>query len=156
MLQSAPIVGINRHRLTTDGERVTTLVAFHGCPLRCQYCLNPHTLSPETRTHTYTTAQLYEEVRIDEFYFLATKGGITFGGGEPGMRSAFIQEFRELCGSDWTLTLETSLNLPRLHLERLLPVINEYIVDIKDINPVIYQAYTRQENSSVITIILRR
>ncbi len=27
----APIIGIDRHRLTTDGEGVTTLVAFHGC-----------------------------------------------------------------------------------------------------------------------------
>lgn len=29
----APIIGINRHKLLTDGEGVTTLVAFHGCPL---------------------------------------------------------------------------------------------------------------------------
>ena len=28
------VVGIARHRLVTDGEGVTTLVAFHGCPLR--------------------------------------------------------------------------------------------------------------------------
>lgn len=27
----APIIGITRHRLLTDGEGVTTLVAFHGC-----------------------------------------------------------------------------------------------------------------------------
>lgn len=26
--------------------------------------------------------ELYEEVRIDNLYFLATGGGITFGGGE--------------------------------------------------------------------------
>ena len=37
---SAKIFGIGRHRLTTDGEGVTTLVAFNGCPLRCKYCLN--------------------------------------------------------------------------------------------------------------------
>ena len=36
-----PIIGISRHRIATDGEGVTTLVAFHGCTLRCQYCLNP-------------------------------------------------------------------------------------------------------------------
>jgi len=37
------ISGISRHRLATDGEGVTTLVGFHGCPLCCGYCLNPHT-----------------------------------------------------------------------------------------------------------------
>ena len=36
----APLIAIARHRLTVDGEGVTTLVAFHGCPLRCRYCLN--------------------------------------------------------------------------------------------------------------------
>ncbi|MBQ4345228.1 MAG: radical SAM protein, partial [Muribaculaceae bacterium] len=32
MNDAAHIIGICRHRLTTDGEGVTTLVAFHGCP----------------------------------------------------------------------------------------------------------------------------
>ena len=35
-----PLIGICRHRLTTDGAGVTTLVAFHGCSLNCRYCLN--------------------------------------------------------------------------------------------------------------------
>ena len=33
------VIGISRHRLGTDGRGITTLVAFHGCPLRCKYCL---------------------------------------------------------------------------------------------------------------------
>ena len=32
-MKAAPLIGISRHRLSTDGEGVTTLVAFHGC--RC-------------------------------------------------------------------------------------------------------------------------
>ena len=28
---SVPVIGIDRHRFLTDGEGVTTLVAFHGC-----------------------------------------------------------------------------------------------------------------------------
>ena len=35
----ARIIGISRHRLSTDGDGVTTLVAFHGCPLNCLYVL---------------------------------------------------------------------------------------------------------------------
>ena len=30
----APLIGIDRHRLATDGDGITTLVAFHECPLR--------------------------------------------------------------------------------------------------------------------------
>ena len=40
MSNLVPILGVNRHRLLIDGEGVTTLVAFHGCPLHCKYCLN--------------------------------------------------------------------------------------------------------------------
>ena len=32
---TASIIGIVRHRMATDGVGVTTLVAFHGCPLHC-------------------------------------------------------------------------------------------------------------------------
>lgn len=77
----ALISGISRHRLATDGEGVTTLVGFHGCPLCCGYCLNPHTLKDPSKCHVYTPLDLYAETRRDEIYFLATNGGITFGGG---------------------------------------------------------------------------
>jgi len=42
-----PLIGICRHRLATDGQGVTTLVAFHGCPLRCKYCLNAQSLKAD-------------------------------------------------------------------------------------------------------------
>ena len=82
-MKTAALIGISRHRLTTDGEGVTTLVAFHGCPLRCKYCLNPQSFAQEGVWKQYDCEQLYEEVKIDELYFLATHGGVTFGGGEP-------------------------------------------------------------------------
>ena len=107
-MKAAPLIGISRHRLSTDGEGVTTLVAFHGCPLRCKYCLNPQSLHSEGIWKNYDCEQLYEEVRQDELYFLATHGGITFGGGEPCLQSDFIDEFRQLCGQEWQLSVETT------------------------------------------------
>ena len=70
-MKAVPLIGIARHRLTIDGEGVTTLVAFHGCPLRCKYCLNPTSLQPDGVWESYDCNQLYEEVRKDELYFLA-------------------------------------------------------------------------------------
>ena len=46
-MKAVPLIGIARHRLTIDGEGVTTLVAFHGCPLRCKYCLSPCRRQPD-------------------------------------------------------------------------------------------------------------
>ena len=149
-MKTAPLIGISRHRLTTDGEGVTTLVAFHGCPLRCKYCLNPQSLHSEGIWKHYDCMQLYEEVRLDELYFLGTHGGITFGGGEPCLQSDFIYEFRQLCGQEWQLSVESSLNVPQENIEKLLPVIDYYIIDIKDINNDIYQQYTGKENEKVL------
>ena len=149
-MKTAPLIGISRHRFTTDGEGVTTLVAFHGCPLRCKYCLNPQSLHSEGIWKHYDCMQLYEEVRLDELYFLATHGGITFGGGEPCLQSDFIYEFRQLCGQEWQLSVESSLNVPQENIEKLLPVIDYYIIDIKDINNDIYQQYTGKENEKVL------
>lgn len=148
--QRAKIIGIARHRLSTDGDGVTTLGAFHGCPLRCRYCLNPQSLGDGGRFSEYSPEELYAETRIDELYFIATNGGVTFGGGEPCLRPQFIREFRELCGPAWQLNLETSLNVPTANIEALLPVVNTLIIDIKDMNPDIYRNYTGQSNDLVI------
>jgi len=148
--ERAKIIGIARHRLTTDGEGVTTLAAFHGCPLRCQYCLNPQSLGDGKEFHDYSPEELYAETCIDELYFLATNGGVTFGGGEPCLRPQFIREFRELCGADWRINLETSLNVPKANVETLLPLVNSMIIDIKDMNADIYQKYTGKDNRLVM------
>jgi pyruvate formate lyase activating enzyme len=148
--QCERIIGIARHRLSTDGDGVTTLVAFHGCPLHCHYCLNPQSLSDGSRYGKYSPEELYAETRIDELYFMATNGGVTFGGGEPCLRPRFIREFRELCGSEWQLNLETSLNVPAANIEALLPVVNTLIIDIKDMNPDIYRRYTGESNDLVL------
>ena len=148
--QLAKIIGIARHRLSTDGDGVTTLVAFHDCPLRCRYCLNPQSLGDGGRCREFSPEELYAETRIDELYFIATNGGVTFGGGEPCLRPQFIREFRELCGPAWQLNLETSLNVPSVNIETLLPVVNTMIIDIKDINPDVYRSYTGQSNDLVL------
>jgi pyruvate formate lyase activating enzyme len=149
-LETASFIGIGRNRLATDGEGVTTLVAFWGCPLSCRYCLNPQSLSEGSIKRILTVEELYNLVRIDELYFLATGGGVTFGGGEPCLYTDFIKEFRNLCGEKWCITLETSLNVPLENIKSLYSSVNEYIVDIKDINPEIYKSYTGKNNTLTI------
>lgn len=145
----APIIGINRHRLTTDGDGVTTLVAFHGCPLHCKYCLNPQCLSPDGVLRTITPSELYSEVEIDDLYFMATGGGICFGGGEPLLHSEFIVEFAKIMNPEWNIVLETSLNVPLKQLEMVAPLVKEFVVDVKDMDEQTYKAYTTQGNDLV-------
>ena len=148
---TAPFIAINRHRLTTDGEGVTTLVAFHGCPLHCQYCLNAQCLQADGVWCRLTPGELYSEVEIDDLYFVATGGGICFGGGEPLLRSDFIKAFAEIMNPEWKLTIETSLNVPLENVKKVAPLVQMWYVDIKDMNPDIYKAYGRKENKQVIS-----
>jgi pyruvate formate lyase activating enzyme len=143
-------IGISRHRLGTDGQGVTTLAAFYGCPLRCKYCLNPHSWRENDRLRHYTPSELYELLKIDQLYFIATGGGVTFGGGEPLLRPEYLAEFRALCGDGWRLCVETSLNVPWAAVEMAAGCIDEFIVDCKDTNPAIYEAYTGQDNAKML------
>ena len=148
---TAPFIAINRHRLTTDGEGVTTLVAFHGCPLHCQYCLNAQCLQADGVWCRLTPGELYSEVEIDDLYFMATGGGICFGGGEPLLRSDFIKAFAEIMNPEWKLTIETSLNVPLENVKAIASLVQMWYVDIKDMNPDIYKAYGCKENKQVIS-----
>ena len=100
--------------------------------------------------HDYTPEMLFEEVKIDQLYFLATHGGVTFGGGEPLLQVEFIKAFRKLCGLQWQVLVETSLNVPFENVQTIDPILDGYIVDIKDMNPEIYQGYTGKDNSVVL------
>ena len=148
---TAPLIAINRHRLTTDGEGVTTLVGFHGCPLHCEYCLNAQCLQADGVWCRLTPGELYSEVEIDDLYFVATGGGICFGGGEPLLRSDFIKAFAEIMNPEWKLTMETSLNVPLENIKAIASLVQMWYVDIKDMNPDIYKAYGRKENKQVVS-----
>ena len=147
MTPTFPVAAVSRLRMATDGEGVTTLVCAWGCPLRCAYCLNKFTWDEDTKREDLTASELYDRVKLDSLYFEATGGGITFGGGEPLLYADFFPEFRGVCGSKWKLTAETSLAVPRENLLRIIPIFDSYIVDIKDTDPSVYQAYTGMENT---------
>ena len=148
---TAPFIAVNRHRLTTDGEGVTTLVGFHGCPLHCEYCLNAQCLQADGVWCRLTPGELYSEVEIDDLYFVATGGGICFGGGEPLLRSDFIKAFAEIMNPEWKLTIETSLNVPLENVKAIASLVQMWYVDIKDMNPDIYKAYGCKENKQVVS-----
>lgn len=146
----APIIGISRHRMATDGKGVTTLVGFHGCPLRCRYCLNPHSFAEDTKRLMLTPEELYERVKVDQLYFLASGGGVTFGGGEPLLYPDFLRRFRALCGEQWRLSAETSLAVPKEAVTAVAEVFDEFIIDCKDTDPDIYRRYTGRENRTML------
>ncbi len=137
-------IGIGRHRMGSDGIGVTTLVGGHGCPLACKYCLNPQCNRPYI-PQRYNVESLYEALQCDALYFDATGGGVTFGGGEPLLQAEFIAAFIAFCrekGKTWRFSIETSLAVEEQNLSVVLPFIDLFIVDVKDMDDETYLAYT--------------
>lgn len=137
-----PVMAISRHRMATDGIGVTTLVVSQGCPLSCKWCINPFTWSGDCKAKSYSPETLLDALKIDDLYFRATGGGITFGGGEPLLHAEFIAEFRSLAPKEWKINIETALSIPRENLLAAISAADALIVDIKDMDPRIYEQYT--------------
>lgn len=147
---TAPVITFSRLRMLIDGPGITTLVCFHGCPLRCHWCLNSFSFAPQTPRRELTAQALYDEVKQDALYFLATGGGVTFGGGEPLLQAEFIKEFRDICGPQWHLCVETSLAVSWEKVQIAAMCVDKFYVDCKDTNPTIYRYYTGQDNALML------
>ncbi len=145
-----PYASATRLRMRVDGIGVTTLVGAYGCPLDCKMCLNSHMRICPDHCKRITCEELYEIVKVDDLYFLATGGGLTFGGGDSLLHIEFIKEFAEMYPNGWKITVETALNVPWSQIEKGLSAVDYYIIDIKSLNPQIYKAYTGADNIQVI------
>lgn len=148
-----PLAFCDRLRMATDGAGVTALVGAYGCPLQCKLCINPQTWQGRSDGkppfERVTPTELYDRVKIDNLYYLATGGGVTFGGGEPLLHTDFITAFRAVVPKEWRIYAESCLNIPEENLRTAARVVDHFFIDIKDMNPAIYKAYTGKDNTLV-------
>ena len=136
------VMSIQRHRMLVDGQGVTTLIGLDGCPLSCEYCLNKKSLMRHKWT-VYTKEALMAEIMQDYCYYVATDGGITFGGGESLLHAEAIKELCQILPADIHVNVETSLQCSENTVSMMIPCISEWIIDVKSLNPEIYQRYTK-------------
>lgn len=133
---------IARHRVNIDGTGIRTLIVVKNCELNCKFCINPKALNVGTGYKEFTARDLYEEIIIDKPYFIATNGGITFGGGEPLLYACEIARFAKMVNKEFSIYLETSLNVELEQVYFVDKCIDKYYIDIKTMNPEIYRSYT--------------
>lgn len=145
----APVRGIERLRIQTDGEGVHTLIAFNNCMLNCQYCINKQHINVFPFYKKVNVNQLGHMIEKDAIYFEMSNGGVTFGGGEPLLYADFIQAFHRQY-PEWKIDIQTSLNVLAYGVEMLIDVVDVWHIDIKDMNPRIYELYTGSSNKNVI------
>lgn len=79
-----------------DGPGIRVVIFFQGCALRCKFCHNPDTWTPNGGEE-YTPEQLVDRIERFKSYFAASGGGVTFSGGDPLRQPEFLLETLKLC-----------------------------------------------------------
>ena len=141
---------------TVDGPGIRYVVFVQGCPMRCKYCHNPDTWTPNTGKQR-STEELLED--YDKYKpFLGNGGGLTVTGGEPFMQIDFLTELFEGAKKKGIHTcLDTSgiifnENNPELmkKFDRLVAVTDLVMLDIKHIDPIKHKELTSQPNDQIL------
>ncbi|MCQ2517852.1 MAG: pyruvate formate-lyase-activating protein [Lachnospiraceae bacterium] len=137
-----------------DGPGVRFVVFFQGCPMRCAYCHNPDTQAIGGG-NVFTSEELWEKFERNEMFY--RNGGITATGGEPLAQIDFLTELFTLFNSKGIHTcLDTSGILfndrPETiaKFERLLPVTDLVMLDIKHIRDDAHRELTGHGNENVL------
>ena len=97
-----------------------------------------------------TPEQLNNKIMIDYCYFIATGGGVTFGGGESLLYSEAIVEYAKIIPKEFGVTIETSMNYDGPALREVIEITDRIIIDIKTLDELKYKAYTGMDNVKVL------
>ena len=149
---SARCVVFNLEKFAThDGPGIRTVVFLKGCPLRCRWCHSPESWNygierypnGETIGREMTADELLAEVARDKDFYDETKGGVTLSGGEPLAHPDFCEEFcAKVKRAGIHVAVETSGFARPEVIERLLPVVDLWFYDIKELDEDRYFEYT--------------
>lgn len=145
-----------------DGPGIRTIVFLKGCALRCRWCCNPESQSYEIQEMNTTTGtktvgrdvtvgEIIGEVLKDRAYYRRSGGGITLSGGETLLQEDFAYAlFAAAKENGLTTAIESTGFAPYKTIEKLLPVIDVFLMDIKHINSQKHKQYTTQSNELIL------
>jgi len=136
---------------THDGPGIRTVVFLKGCPLRCRWCHSPESWNygierysnGETVGREASVDEILAEVLKDKDFYDASKGGVTLSGGEPLAHPDFCAAFLAKAKAAGLHTaVETSGFAVMSVVERLLPFVDLWLYDIKELDAAKYRDYT--------------
>ena len=131
-----------------DGPGVRCVVFMQGCPLRCAYCHNPDTWSPEGGTPTTVDELTRRVLRFRPYW--KNGGGVTVSGGEPLLQADFVAEFFERLHQEGVHTALDTSGVGRLDAaERVLENTDLVLCDIKFLTSEDYRRYCRADMANV-------
>ena len=162
-----------------DGPGIRTTFHVKGCPLRCLWCHNPESQSPEPQIarfqhlcrhcdtcamdeatcpgrafkiygREWTIPQIVAKALEDKPFYDASGGGVTISGGEP----LFFPEWtaallRALRDAGLHTCLDTSLFAAPAVIEAMLPLVDMWLPDLKADGDELHRRCTGVSNAPV-------
>ncbi|MCR5815441.1 MAG: pyruvate formate lyase-activating protein [Ruminococcus sp.] len=137
---------------TVDGPGVRFVVFMQGCPMRCLYCHNPDTWAAGRGEQRSAQSLIDEYMSLKEFL---KNGGITVTGGEPLLQIDFVTELFTLARQHGIHTCIDTSGITfdpndTSKLDKLLPLTDLVMLDIKHIDPERHKALTGQDNKNIL------
>ncbi len=145
-----------------DGPGIRTIVFLKGCRLRCRWCCNPESQEYRIQEMTVngkvkiigrdvTVEEVMETVMRDLPFYRRSGGGLTLSGGEslcqPEFAAALLRAAKE---NGLNTALESTACADYRDIERLLPYLDLYLLDIKHMDSNKHKAFTTQPNELIL------
>ena len=168
-----------------DGPGIRTAFFVKGCPLRCLWCHNPESQSPEPQIARFQhLCQHCQTCRMDEVtcptrafkrygkrmemdeivakaledkaFYDESGGGVTLSGGEPLLYWEWSAElFKALKAVEIQTCLDTSLFATPAAIDALLPVTDVWLPDFKAFDDDLHRRCTGVSNAPIMANLKR-
>ena len=145
-----------------DGSGIRTIVFLKGCVLRCKWCCNPESQEYKIQTMTVqgkektvgqdiTVREVLEIVERDRTYYRRSNGGMTLSGGESLCQPAFCEALlRGAKEHGLTTAMESMACAEWSVIEKILPYLDTYLMDIKHTDPEKHRRFTGKSNELML------
>ena len=168
-----------------DGPGIRTAFFVKGCPLRCVWCHNPESQSPEQQVARFqhlcshcahcrmdeatcptrafklygkpmSIPEIVAKALEDKAFYDESGGGVTLSGGEPLLFSEWTAELlRAFKAAGLHTCLDTSLFATPEVLDALLPVTDMWLPDFKALDDDLHRRCTGVSNAPVMRNLRR-
>jgi pyruvate formate lyase activating enzyme len=103
-----------------------------------------------------TSTEVMAELAKDEPFYRDSRGGVTFSGGEPLQQPVFLRELLERCRAQrFHTAVDTSGHAPFAAFERIMPLTDLFLFDLKIVDEQAHQRLTGVSNRLLLDNLRR-